>query len=437
MSPEVTCDRTPSTAAAMERFGNRGMALLPWTKQMLTVLWEHLWVLVRVIYCTFLSVFQMFRFEVHLRITDESGQHSPSESFLFSSLFDSEAGVMVGHPNGLTDLCRGTADDGRTAAEALLSGLAPDDSLYVGFRGDWDIFPTFPKEAVFREDSKADRDAAEFDSRESWAAWEPVSACNEPFSKKPKADTGEDKAGEDMSGLRMWVSHSDSYSSWSSSDASVADLEENEGLLDFFSRSDDPYDPMCFTACIVSKAPQLVSATTDRKETGGVSSSEDEEDQCRWLDRKNDPFHPLNFQARLGNQQPQCALRPLKATPAKRTPPKTLQRQNRRAGRRPDDVRRVPWKRPAQRRQSTEKRQRPGSKKKCEVRFSPVVEVHVMWAWRFATAATRKGPWEEMARDRDRFRRRVGEAERTIGYCLEPAHRARMRVYVDAHRNPG
>ncbi|XP_061534291.1 protein phosphatase 1 regulatory subunit 15B [Phycodurus eques] len=438
----MTCDRTTSTAAAMERFGNRGTALLPWTKQMLTVLWEHLWVLVRVIYCTFLSVFQMFRFEVHFRITDEMGpriQHSPTESFRFSSLFDSDAGVMVGHPNGLSDPCRGAGatEDGRTTAEALLSGLAPDDSVYVGFRGDWDIFPGFPKEALFREDSEADRDAAEFDSQESRTTWESVSTCNEALSKKTKADTVGGKAGKEMSGLRMWVSRSDSDSSWSSSDVSVADLEENERLLDFFSRSDDPYDPMCFAACTVSKAPQPVSAGTERKEGGGASSSEDEEEQWRWLDRKDDPFHPLNFKARLSNQQPQCVPEPRKATPAKRTAPKTLQRQNQRVRRRSDDVRRVPWKRPTQRCHPTEMRNSPDTQKKCEVRFSPVVEVHVMWAWRFAAAASRKGPWEEMVRDRDRFRRRIGEAERTIGYCLESAHRARMREYVDAHRNLG
>lgn len=60
-----------------------------------------------------------------------------------------------------------------------------------------------------------------------------------------------------------------------------------------------------------------------------------------------------------------------------------------------------------------------------------------MCAWRFAAAASRKGPWEEMARDRVRFLRRVGEAERAVGYCLESAHRARMRTYVDACTNPG
>lgn len=41
--------------SAMERFGSGGMALLPWTKQMLTVLWEQLRLLVQVIYYSFMS----------------------------------------------------------------------------------------------------------------------------------------------------------------------------------------------------------------------------------------------------------------------------------------------------------------------------------------------------------------------------------------------
>lgn len=44
-----------SERAAMERFGSGGMALLPWTKQILTVLWEQLRLLVQVIYYTFMS----------------------------------------------------------------------------------------------------------------------------------------------------------------------------------------------------------------------------------------------------------------------------------------------------------------------------------------------------------------------------------------------
>lgn len=41
--------------ADMARFRPGGLALLPWTKQMLTVLWSQLRLLVQVIYYTFMS----------------------------------------------------------------------------------------------------------------------------------------------------------------------------------------------------------------------------------------------------------------------------------------------------------------------------------------------------------------------------------------------
>lgn len=47
--------RKGSHRTAMERFGDGGMALLPWTKHVLTVLWEQLRVLVHVIYYSFLA----------------------------------------------------------------------------------------------------------------------------------------------------------------------------------------------------------------------------------------------------------------------------------------------------------------------------------------------------------------------------------------------
>lgn len=54
MATTVGADKG-SDRTAMERFGSGGMALLPWTKQMLTVVWEQLRLLVQVIYYTFMS----------------------------------------------------------------------------------------------------------------------------------------------------------------------------------------------------------------------------------------------------------------------------------------------------------------------------------------------------------------------------------------------
>lgn len=58
-----------------------------------------------------------------------------------------------------------------------------------------------------------------------------------------------------------------------------------------------------------------------------------------------------------------------------------------------------------------------------KVRFSPVVKVHPMITWSYAHRVARHGPWEEHARDRCRFQRRITETESAIGYCLDPAHR--------------
>lgn len=38
----------------------------------------------------------------------------------------------------------------------------------------------------------------------------------------------------------------------------------------------------------------------------------------------------------------------------------------------------------------------------------------------------RRGPWEELARDRWRFLRRCQEVEQSIAFCLQPQHRQRV-----------
>nr|XP_057931447.1 protein phosphatase 1 regulatory subunit 15B [Doryrhamphus excisus] len=467
MATLATQPRTTTTTitTTLESFGCRGMAILPWTKQLLTVLWEQLWLLVHVIYCSFLSVFQMFRFEVHLRITDQMGQHiqhSPAESFLFSSLFDGDGD-----------------EDGKTTAETLLSslatddlccGLAPDEGVYVGFRSDWNIFVSgstasnedkfftgaFPKESIFQQDTSENESGDDdiMDSKESDEPWESLSTCKDPYNpvfvstclssnvtkslNEPGDDASRGKTAEEMSGLKMWVSRSDSdssWSSWSSSDVSGGDLEESERLLEFFASPDDPYNPMCFTACTISKAPPppvSVSATSpafkpdsEEGESCLVSSSEDEEEPVKALNRKDDPYHPLNFQAPLNKPKPAKSKQAPGAIPIMARNHRKFQWRVRQH----DGIVRVPWKRHTHKHPSTPEKHNNTQKK---LDFSPVVEVHVMRTWAFAMQASRKGPWEEMARDRERFRRRIDETERTIGHCFNPAHRDRLRAYVDA-----
>ncbi|XP_044303710.1 protein phosphatase 1 regulatory subunit 15A [Varanus komodoensis] len=61
-----------------------------------------------------------------------------------------------------------------------------------------------------------------------------------------------------------------------------------------------------------------------------------------------------------------------------------------------------------------------------KVRFSPVITVHHLPVWDNASQAARKGPWEEMARDRCRFRRRIAEVGAILEPCLDREHQARM-----------
>ncbi|XP_062245341.1 protein phosphatase 1 regulatory subunit 15B [Platichthys flesus] len=546
MSPTVGVDQAPQQAA-MERFGSGGRALLPWTKQILTVMWEQLRLLLQVIYCTFMSVFQLFRVEVHLRITDETGQHiqhmsttaNPAESFLFSSLFDGDNGVMVGGSNPLSEFC---SDVGDPFADDLCCGLVDDfvsrttgkeEGIFLGFAGDWNVFVSSSdssssneachkkRENFFRQDltktkrsvkqetseedrssdcsSEEDQNIGEFDSEESKALWESLSKSSDPynpffFSACISTNTGMGKSktqARDISdtdimsmsktsektlgplGLKFWASRSDSESSWASSDDSSPDVdkEESERLWEFFSSPADPYNPMCFTACTVGNTCLQTTSTTvtkvqaslpappSRSDTDEESSlppsSEDDEDEQLWksLCQKDDPFHPLNFQACLqsstttalqSEEDPDAReVHHTKNSPTKSKKCKKDYKTFRRSSSKPSlparlskhpphqDRTLVPWKRPGQTHQSPPEERKEHNASTKKVRFSPLVQVHVVRTWLFARQASRKGPWEEMARDRARFQRRIQETDRNISHCLTLPHREKMRAYLD------
>ncbi|XP_033913368.3 protein phosphatase 1 regulatory subunit 15B-like isoform X1 [Acipenser ruthenus] len=263
----------------------------------------------------------------------------------------------------------------------------------------------------------------------------------------------------------------------SSSNCSASDQEENNKLWDSFVNPTDPYSPLHFTACTASTSTTQKMSECLNKHTGPVKvpakkcltlanstkdsgydsqsisdeeSNSEDEDSCEKLNKKlwdlfsqsSDPYNLLNFRACLkscptDNKSEDNGVRnetngtgPVKATSVKPNLPKRHFKhycQNKSK----DNQQFLTWKKPAKvaARRTEEKEEKDIVKK---VTFSPVVHVHVMHAWDFALRAARKSPWEEMARDRARFQRRIQEAEETIGCCWSPDHREKIQTRLSA-----
>ncbi|XP_064169753.1 protein phosphatase 1 regulatory subunit 15B [Anguilla rostrata] len=273
---------------------------------------------------------------------------------------------------------------------------------------------------------------------------------------------------------------SDSEGDWDSSDDSGGEddddevEEENERLWELFANPLDPYNPLHFTACAASSGSGSSSSSgpkgmegpveqdgppgpqtsrpapvpSDCAESDGPSCSdeeEEEEEEELWnsFAQSADPYHPLHFRACL-QTSPTARDRPKKrgaAAPglqrARRPKPRLPKRHLKRhccvqASQEPPR-RLTPWKKPGSGPEThLQTAETHGPKK---VRFSPLVRVHVMWAWSYAMQAVRRGPWEEMARDRARFQRRIQETEQAIGYCLHQSHREKMLDCLTRRQN--
>ena len=61
-----------------------------------------------------------------------------------------------------------------------------------------------------------------------------------------------------------------------------------------------------------------------------------------------------------------------------------------------------------------------------KVTFNPRPTVHVQYVWQFAYQQACKSEWEQYARDRDRFMRRIIESEHIINPILKESHRERV-----------
>ncbi|CAL1594858.1 unnamed protein product [Knipowitschia caucasica] len=481
----------------MERIGS-GMPLLPWTRHMLLVLWDQLRLLLHVIYYSFISVFQMFRFEVHVRITDDPSITSdPSDPFLLSTLTD--------HKEALLSTLREDVDSG------LFMGHRPTTSWAVG---DWSFFVS---DSLCSDEehsascwSSEEEHGMEFDCDESKALWESLCVRNndpyDPMCFSACVSTRGCRGGtQEEAGVREGATEERSAScktefgdvcssfcdspdvckpSWEVESISTdccSPEEESKVLWEVESISPD-----CFSPEEESKASwegesrhpeaplgrfwgssseESSDDEEERSELGPGSGSglertllcrcdsnsswssessdssetweQREENQLIWdlLSHNNDPFNPLSFSApcsRDHNTDPYNPLRCREMGPCAQAPESPLPRK-RRSGQKPELQQRniqrhshpqitvQHWRRAPTRAPRGPSigilSEKPVHQLK-KVWFSDQVQVHVMRSWRWARQAARRGQWEESARDRERFRRRIQEAERILGPCL-------------------
>uniref|UniRef100_W5M566 Protein phosphatase 1, regulatory subunit 15B n=1 Tax=Lepisosteus oculatus TaxID=7918 RepID=W5M566_LEPOC len=459
---------------AMERFGGTGVLAVPWTWPIWTILFEHLRFLVQVVCCTFWTVFQMCRLEVHLRITDETGHHvqhmgaggNAGPSFIISSLLDSNSRVVVSGSNHVA-LRGATACAGNSEAGSLISSLQAED-ICRSFVDDFvlraaecfaDSVPSdgaIPLPPHSRLDNLAGHCKAFLPpERESGEEVYPESVTEEPLTPFPSPVVvgNQDDSFCDTEELRktkiterrqaLGRSCQDSGSDWEcSSEDDEGDPEENQKLWESFAKSSDPYNPLRFTARAGNSSPKTAlcgeKKHSDSEEEGEHDSptfgldTKESDDLWNSFSQSTDPYHPLHFRACLKTSPP-CKQSPRGETSAShvsqqvdRSKPELPKRQFKHycPARISDSPQRAVWKKPSC--VNTLDVEKTGRNTEKKVSFSPVVQVHVMHAWSFALRAARRGPWEEMARDRARFRRRIEETEKAIGHCLSTAHREKI-----------
>ncbi|KAG7473750.1 hypothetical protein MATL_G00099140 [Megalops atlanticus] len=359
-----------SVKTAVQRSEDSTTLILPWTRQILNILWEHLRLLVHVVYYSFMAVFQMFRLEVH----KEDAQNRDSSDGLESDSV------------------------GRSAEEGQQN--TPLRKYCLDF-------------------------------------------C-QPHSE------------------------SDSDGDSSSDDSGAEEDDENDKLWELFANPADPYDPLHFTACATSSAHKKAAADghapngvrpseldrvpeasvntldscTGGEESDGPSGSEVEEELWNSFSQNADPYHPLHFRACLRSSPAGPLLTSLTASEKSFNTvagaPKRTRRSKPALPKRHckhychqtslDRPRLTSWKKSGSVLAAGVQTEDKAVVKK--VRFSPIVQVHIMHTWSFAMQAARKGPWEELARDRVRFQRRIEETEQAIGYCFHPSHRERILDYI-------
>lgn len=274
-------------------------------------------------------------------------------------------------------------------------------------------------------------------------------------SQSDRESSDEDDDGFDSEGSSDLSSSSDEDDD-EASDSESEEASDVERLLNSLCQSQDPYNPRNFTAQLhtsstlprtipasstppssaqstPNSSPQPASSTSppctlDTWDDSTSASEVDEAESFRlWssFGCSADPYSPLNFQAPLRTRGPIEAAPRVKSRVKKgtQTPPQS-----------PHHKASSP---PENRSEEVEERlNKSCSEESCssstgrrcartkKVRFCDDVEEF------FASCGEeeedRRGPWEELARDRCRFLRRCQEVEQSIAYCLQPQHRSVM-----------
>ncbi|KAI4790627.1 hypothetical protein KUCAC02_034503 [Chaenocephalus aceratus] len=203
----------------------------------------------------------------------------------------------------------------------------------------------------------------------------PIEEQQDATESSPTKETSEEGVEKKK---RVYQRSEDSSDLSDSTDDSDSDSER---LWRYLGRSADPYDPRNFTA-------PLHTATSPPRNIPPSSTSEaDEAESLRlWSSFScSDPYSPFNFQGPMRTQE----------------------------------------------REEAEERLDSGfselsvSSSACsvtkKVRFCE--EVEEFFASGGEETEDRRGPWEQFARDRSRFLRRVHDVQLGIDYCLQPTHR--------------